>query len=689
MTQDTTTRPRTGRSRPSRSTPARPRTSPPTPGPCRSTRPRPTPSTAPSTPPTLFGLAELGNIYTRIMNPTQDVVEQRIAALEGGVAALFLASGQAAETLRDPQPRRAPATTSCPARGSTAAPTTCSTTRCPSSASRSRFVEDPDDLDSWRAAVRPNTKAFFAETISNPQIDILDIPGVAGGRARAGVPLIVDNTVATPYLIRPIELRRRHRRALGDQVPRRPRHGDRRRDRRRRQLRLDATASSPASPRPTRATTAWSSPELGAALGATSLKARVQLLRDLGSAASPFNAFLVAQGLETLSLRIERHVANAQKVAEYLAGHDDVVSVNYAGLPTSPWYELAKKYAPKGTGAVLAFELAGRRRGGQGVRQRADAAQPRRQHRRRAVAGDPPGVDDARAAHPRGAAGHRRHARAGAARGRHRGHRRHPRRPRAGLRRRQAVQCAGSDGPARPRRRSDDACSRRRATATLPAEGEVGLVDIGSLTLENGAVVDDVTIAVQRWGELSPNRDNVVVVLHALTGDSHVTGPAGPGDQTPGWWDGVAGPGAPIDTDRWCAIATNVLGGLPRVDRARVRLRRDGKPWGSRFPAGLGARPGGGRHRRAGRAGHHRGRRGGRRLDGRRAGAGVDRRPSRRGACGAGAGGRRTRDRRPDRHPEHAGRGDQVRPGLAERRLLRHRPVAGSSACRSRDGSRT
>ena len=97
--------------------------------------------------------------------------------------------------------------------------------------------------------------------------------------------------------------------------------------------------------------------------------------------------------------------------------------------------------------------------------------------------------------------------------------------------------------------------------ATLPAEGEVGVVDIGSLTLENGQVIDDVSIAVQRWGELSPNRDNVVVVLHALTGDSHITGPAGPEHPTPGWWDGVAGPGAPIDTDRWCAISTNVLGG--------------------------------------------------------------------------------------------------------------------------------
>jgi len=121
-------------------------------------------------------------------------------------------------------------------------------------------------------------------------------------------------------------------------------------------------------------------------------------------------------------------------------------------------------------------------------------------------------------------------------------------------------------------------------THILPAEGELGFVHIGSLTTESGAVIDDVCIAVQRWGELSPTRDNVVVVLHALTGDSHITGPAGPGHPTPGWWDGVAGPGAPIDTDRWCAVATNVLGGC-RGSTGPSSLARDGKPWGSRFPA--------------------------------------------------------------------------------------------------------
>lgn len=121
------------------------------------------------------------------------------------------------------------------------------------------------------------------------------------------------------------------------------------------------------------------------------------------------------------------------------------------------------------------------------------------------------------------------------------------------------------------------------STLPLPAEGETSVVHIGALTLESGIVLPDVSIAVQRWGELSPARDNVVMVLHALTGDSHVTGPAGDGHPTPGWWDGVAGPGAPIDTDQWCAISTNVLGGC-RGSTGPGSLAPDGKPWGSRFP---------------------------------------------------------------------------------------------------------
>src|SRR5262249_34125095 len=215
---------------------------------------------------------------------------------------------------------------------------------------------DPEARDPRRAATRPNTKAFFAETITNPQIDILDPPGVAEVAHEQGVPLIVDNTIATPYLIQPItqgadivvhsatKYLGGHGAVIAGVI-------------------VDGGTFDWTQGRFPGFTTPDPSyhgivyAEMGPAPFVT--KARLHLVRDCGSAASPFNAFQVAQGLETLSLRIERHVANAQRVAEFLAGHDGVLSVNYAGLPSSPWHERAKKLAPKGTGAVLAFELAG------------------------------------------------------------------------------------------------------------------------------------------------------------------------------------------------------------------------------------------------------------------------------------------------------------------------------------------
>ncbi|WP_044509965.1 bifunctional o-acetylhomoserine/o-acetylserine sulfhydrylase [Mycobacterium simiae] len=303
----------------------------------------------------LLGLEVPGNIYTRIGNPTTGVVEQRIAALEGGVAALFLSSGQAAETFAILNLACAGDHIVSSARlyGGTYNLFHYSLAKLGVEVT---FVEDPDDLDAWQSAVRPNTKAFFAETISNPQIDILDTPGVAGVAHANGIPLIVDNTIATPYLIQPL--------AQGADVVV---HSATKY--------LGGHGSAIAGVIVDGGTFDWTrgrfpgftTPDpsyhgvVYAELGppAYALKARVQLLRDLGSAASPFNAFLVAQGLETLSLRIERHVANAQRVAEFLEGHDGVLSVNYPGLPRSPWHERAKKLAPKGTGAVLAFELAG------------------------------------------------------------------------------------------------------------------------------------------------------------------------------------------------------------------------------------------------------------------------------------------------------------------------------------------
>jgi O-acetylhomoserine (thiol)-lyase len=275
----------------------------------------------------LFGLAEPGNIYTRIMNPTSDVVEQRIAALEGGVAALLLSAGQVASTF---------AILNVAGAGDhiVSSPRLYGGTYNLFRYSLAKvgieftFVEDPDDLDCWWAAVRPNTKAFFAETISNPLIDVLDTPGVAGAAHAAGLPLIVDNTIATPYLIQPISqgadiVVHSATKYLGG-------HGT-------------AIAGAlvdggtfdwtqgrhPGFTTPDPSYNGVVYAELGPA--AFAVKARVQLLRDYGSAAAPFNAFLVAQGLETLSLRVERHVANAQRVAEFLAGRDGVLSVNYAG----------------------------------------------------------------------------------------------------------------------------------------------------------------------------------------------------------------------------------------------------------------------------------------------------------------------------------------------------------------------
>ncbi len=318
----------------------------------------------------LFALKEFGNIYTRIMNPTQDAVEQRIAALEGGVGALLVASGQAAETL---------AILNVAEVGDhvVASPALYGGTSnlfkytLPKFGISVSFVEDPDDLDSWRAAARPNTKAFYAESIANPKADVLDIEGVASVAHAVGVPLIVDNTIATPYLIRPFEwgadiVVHSATKYLGG-------HGTSIAG-----VIVDAgTFDYGADPEryPN-----FNTPEesyhglvfardlgVGSALGANLafiLKARVQLLRDLGPAISPFNAFLIAQGVETLSLRIERHIDNTRKVAAYLEGHDQVESVQWASLASSPSHERAAKYAPRGAGAVLAFEIAGGKEAG-------------------------------------------------------------------------------------------------------------------------------------------------------------------------------------------------------------------------------------------------------------------------------------------------------------------------------------
>ncbi|MFE5861267.1 bifunctional o-acetylhomoserine/o-acetylserine sulfhydrylase [Streptomyces virginiae] len=306
----------------------------------------------------LFSLAEPGNIYTRIHNPTQDALEQRVAALEGGVAAVALASGQAAETLALLNLASAGdhIVSSASLYGGTY---NLFRHTLPRFGIEVSFVEDPDDLDAWRAAVRPNTKALFAETLGNPRGNVLDVRGVADVAHAAGLPLVVDNTVPTPYLLRPIEhgadvvvhsatkFLGGHGTTIGGVVvdagtfdfgayPERfP----------------DFTEPDPSY----HGLRYW--PALGA--GAYAVKLRVQLLRDLGPAIAPHSAFLLLQGVETLSLRLERHSSNAQALAEWLEQRDEVSAVHYPGLPSSRWYEAGRRYLPRGAGAVLSFELRG------------------------------------------------------------------------------------------------------------------------------------------------------------------------------------------------------------------------------------------------------------------------------------------------------------------------------------------
>jgi O-acetylhomoserine (thiol)-lyase len=313
----------------------------------------------------LFGLAEMGNIYTRIMNPTQDAVEQRLAALEGGVAALLLASGSAATTF---------AILNVAEAGDhiVSSPSLYGGTynlfhyTLPKFGIEVTFVDDANNPESWRKAIRPNTKAFFGETIANPKNEILDIRAVADVAHEVGLPLIVDNTVATPFLIKPIDfgadvvvhsatkfLSGHGNAVVGAIID---------------SGKFDYAQYPDRFPGFNKPDPSYHGLVFAQALGVGSafganlayiFKIRLQLLRDVGAAVSPFNAWLLAQGLETLSLRMERHVQNAKEIAAWLEKHPSVEKVNFAALASSPWHALANKYAPKGSGAVLSFELKG------------------------------------------------------------------------------------------------------------------------------------------------------------------------------------------------------------------------------------------------------------------------------------------------------------------------------------------
>jgi O-acetylhomoserine (thiol)-lyase len=303
----------------------------------------------------LFGLQKFGNIYTRIMNPTTDVLEKRVASLENGVAALAMSSGQAAQFIA--------ITNLCQAGDHVVAASTLyggTYTQFDVSFRKlgieTTFV-DPGDPENFRKAIRPNTRLVYGETISNPYGNILDIEAVAKVAHEAKVPLIIDNTFATPYLCRPIDFGADvvlhsltkfiggHGTSIGGII-------------------VDsgkfdwANSNCPLMNEPSRA---YHGMKFSEALGpiAYIIKARVEGLRDMGTALSPFNSFLFLQGIETLSLRMDRHVANAKAVAEFLVAHPAVAWVKYPGLAGDPYHALTQKYMPKGPGAVFSFGLKG------------------------------------------------------------------------------------------------------------------------------------------------------------------------------------------------------------------------------------------------------------------------------------------------------------------------------------------
>lgn len=304
----------------------------------------------------LFALKEFGNIYTRIMNPTTDVFEKRIAALEGAPAALAVASGQAAITFSILNIAEVgdEIVSASSLYGGTY---NLFSNTLPKLGIKVKFV-DPSNPENFRGAITDKTKAIYAESIGNPKGDILDIEAVAAIAHENGIPLIIDNTFPSPYLLRPIEhgadivvhsatkFIGGHGTTIGGVI-------------------VDSGkfdwAASGKFPGLTKPDPSYNGVVYTEAVGpiAYIIKARVQLLRDLGASLSPNSSFLLLQGLETLHLRLERHSSNALKVAQFLESHESVEWVSYAGLESHPSYKLAQKYLPKGQGAILSFGIKG------------------------------------------------------------------------------------------------------------------------------------------------------------------------------------------------------------------------------------------------------------------------------------------------------------------------------------------
>jgi O-acetylhomoserine (thiol)-lyase len=303
----------------------------------------------------LFALQEFGNIYSRIMNPTTDVLEQRVASLENGVAGLAMSSGQSAQfiainSLMESGDEMVAATTLY---GGTYTQFDVSFRKMGYNV---KFVE-PDDPENFRKAITPKTKCLYGETISNPRGNVLDIEAVAKIAHEHQLPLVIDNTFATPYLCRPIDygadivvhsltkFMGGHGNSIGGMI-------------------VDGGKfdwSKGAFPQINQPSPAYHGMNFSEVFGAIAfiIRARVEGLRDLGTCMSPFNAFLFLQGVETLGLRMDRHVASALAVAKHLEGHKHVTWVNYPGLPGNRYHDLARKYTPKGPGAVFSFGLKG------------------------------------------------------------------------------------------------------------------------------------------------------------------------------------------------------------------------------------------------------------------------------------------------------------------------------------------
>jgi len=308
----------------------------------------------------LFGLSELGNIYTRIMNPTQSAFEERIASLEGGVAALAVASGSSAETLAilNLAENGGHVVSSASLYGGTY---NLFHYTLPKLGIETTFVENPDDLNEWQAAIRPNTKAFYGETLGNPRGDVLNFDGVSKVAHEHQIPLVVDNTLATPYLTRPLEhgadivvhsatkFIGGHGTSIGGVIV----DGG--------TFDYEGSGRFPGFTEPDPSYHGLIFGQVPEALFPARfvLKTRLQYLRDIGPAIAPLNSFLFLQGLETLSLRMERHVANATAIAKLLESHADVAWVNYPGLDSSPWHTLQQKYLPNGGGSIIAFGIKG------------------------------------------------------------------------------------------------------------------------------------------------------------------------------------------------------------------------------------------------------------------------------------------------------------------------------------------